>query len=145
MSVLYRVYLEDSNGDKSSVAFYTADTTTGDAAVHALDAITNAQIINITVSEPVALQALTNNDAVAANVETARAKAKVRLRGADSGSMAKPFAYTTISIPAPIGTLINGPAGDVTNSELQALMGHVLSATGVQMTVVESVKYGKGK
>lgn len=139
------VTLKDINGLKANVGFWTGSKVDGSAAILALGNASNAGIFRATISTPIPLQALTNNTAAAANVETVRTKAKVRMRGADAGSLASPFAYVTIGIPAPIGTLINGLEGDTQNADLQNLVGKVLSTSGVTMSVVQSVKYSRGK
>lgn len=143
MSIYITAEMTDINNKKSVVGAWVADAGAGDNYLAALKAASNAKISKAWVSTPVPLTTITNNDAVAENVETVTTKALIKMRGADTGSAANPFARVTIGIPAPIGTLINGETGDVSNAEIQSLKVKVLSNTGVQMSVVERIQYSR--
>lgn len=145
MAFLLEVDFRDVNGEVSSTSVYVATRADGLAVIQQLDVRTNALITGARLVTPIPLQTIINNDAVAANVETARTKAKIRLRGFDTGSLANPLAHATIGVPAPIGTLINGLSGDNTNADAVGLASHVLSASGVQMTAVEKIYYSRGR
>lgn len=143
----FRVEIDfvDANGDEASTSFYVGQSGDAATAIQIIDAHTNALIKSARLITPIPLQTITNNDAVAASNESVRTKAKVKMRGADLGSLADPYDYVTVSIPAPIGTLINGQSGDVNNAEIQALVGKCLSDSGVTMDTVTSIKYAKSR
>lgn len=145
MAFLVEIDFKDVNGDTSSSSAYVATKADGLSFIQQMDAKSNALVLEARILTPVPLQTITNNDAAAANVETVKTKAKIRMRGFDTGSLANPVAHTTIGIPAPIGTLINGKTGDNTNADVVALATHVLSEHGVQMTAVERIKYSRGR
>lgn len=145
MANLLKLEWLDINQEKATSDIWVPSEADGVTLVGLLAGLSNAQILRANIVTPIALQLVINNDAVSANVETARAKAKIRMRGADAGSVADPFDYVTVSIPAPIGTLINGKTGDVTNADVDGLKSHVLSASGVTMSTVESITYSKGR
>jgi hypothetical protein len=143
MAYLLDVTFQDVNQLESKSSMWVNVETDVAAVLTALKAASNAKILKASLSTPVPLIAITNNDAVSANVETATSKAIIQMRGADAGSSGEPFAHARIGIPAPIGSLINGLSGDVTNAEVQSLKSKVLSKTGVQMDTVESIKYSR--
>lgn len=143
MAILTTVYFQDAQGEQATSSNWCNDEGTANSYIAAMKAGSNAQILRATLSTPVPLQSITNNDATAANNETVKAKALVKFRGADLGSGARPFAYVSLKIPAPIGSLINAKYGDPTNSDLVSLAGNVLSASGVAMNTVEYVRYSR--
>jgi hypothetical protein len=145
MADLLFVEFRDINGMVASTSFYLNDPADAGAMLTALKAASNALITRAELRESVPIVTLINNTATNNNVETARTKAKVRMRGADAGSPAAPFAFVTLGIPAPIGALINGPFGDNTNTDVNDLMSHVLSQTGVQMSTVQKIYYAKSR
>lgn len=145
MAFLLEIDFRDVNGKTASRSCYINQESDAPLVVKMFDDCSNALITAARILTPVPLQLITGNSATNDNVETAKTKAKVKLRGADAGSLAQPFDYVTISIPAPIGTLINGQSGDVSNSELQSLKTKVLSRAGVQMDTIEKVYYSRGK
>lgn len=143
MAFLLDVTFQDINQLESKSSMWVDAEENVPAVLAALKAASNAKIARATLSTPVPLVTITNNDAVAANVETATSKAIIAMRGADAASSGEPFARARVGIPAPIGTLINALSGDITNAEAVALMEKVLSKTGVQMDVIESIKYSR--
>lgn len=143
MAYLLNVTFQDINQKESKSSLWINVESDVNAILTALKAASNAKILRATLSTPVPLVTITNNIPAAANVETATSKALVSMRGADAGSSGKPFATATIGIPAPIGSLINGQSGDVSDAELQSLKSKVLSKTGVQMDQITSVKYSR--
>jgi hypothetical protein len=143
MAYLLEVTFQDVNQLESKSSMWVNVETDVDAVIAACKAASNAKITKATLSTPVPLLTITNNDAVAENVETATSKAIISMRGADAGSSGEPFAHVRIGIPAPKGSMINGASGDVTEAEVQSLKSKVLSKTGVQMDVVESIKYAR--
>lgn len=143
MAYLLEVTFQDVNQLESKSSMWVNVETDVSTVVNALKAASNAKIVKATLSTPVPLVTITNNDAVAENVETATQKAVIQMRGADAGSSGEPFAHVRIGIPAPKGSLINGTSGDVTDAEVQSLKSKVLSKTGVQMDTVESIKYSR--
>lgn len=143
MAFLLDVTFQDINQLESKSSMWVDTEENVPAVLAALKAASNAKIARATLSTPVPLVTITSNDAVAENVETATSKAIIAMRGADAASSGEPFAHVRIGIPAPIGSLINGSSGDVTNAEVQSLKSKVLSKTGVQMDVVESIKYNR--
>lgn len=134
----------DINGERITLTTWVNAEADAQTLLEKIDAASNAVLIEAHISTPIPLQALTNNDAVAANNESAATKAVVTFRGADAGSLAKPFDEVTIGIPAPIGSLINGLSGDVTNADLVALAGLIVSEHGVTMSSVSKLKYKRG-
>jgi hypothetical protein len=143
MAFLLDVVFQDINQLESKSSMWVNTEENVPDVLTALKAASNAKILRATLSTPVPLTTITDNDAVAANVETATSKAIIAMRGADAGSSGEPFAHVRIGIPAPIGSLINAQSGDVNNAEVQSLKTKVLSKTGVQMDVVESIKYSR--
>lgn len=143
MSYLLDVTFQDINQLESVSSLWVNVETDVAAVLDAMKLASNAKIQRATLSTPVPLVTITNNIPAAANVETATSKAIVAMRGADAGSSGRPFATATVGIPAPIGSLINGQSGDVSDAELQSLKSKILSKTGVQMDQVTSVKYNR--
>jgi len=143
MAFLLDVTFQDINQLESKSSMWIEDEAGASDVLTALKNASNAKILRATLSTPVPLTTITNNDAAAANVETATSKAIIQMRGADAGSSGEPFAHVRVGIPAPIGTLINGLSGDISNAEVQSLKTKVLSKTGVQMDVVESIRYSR--
>jgi hypothetical protein len=143
MAFLLDVTFQDINQLESKSSMWVNTEENVPDVLTALKAASNAKILRATLSTPVPLTTITDNDAVSANVETATSKAIIQMRGADEGSSGEPFAHVRIGIPAPIGSLINAQSGDVNNAEVQSLKTKVLSKTGVQMDVVESIKYSR--
>lgn len=145
MAFLLELSFRDVNGLVADRTCYINQESDAPAVIKDFDDCTNALITSARILTPVPLQTITGNNATNDNVETAKCKAKISLRGADAGSLADPFATAHISIPAPIGSLINGKSGDVTNGALQSLKTKVLSKNGVQMDTVTKVTYSKGR
>lgn len=143
MAYLLDVTFQDVNQLESKSSMWVNVETDVTAVIAALKAASNAKILKASLSTPIPLVTITNNDAVAANVETATSKAVITMRGADAGSSGEPFAHVRIGIPAPVGSMINAQSGDVTEAEIQSLKSKVLSKTGVQMDTVVSVKYNR--
>jgi hypothetical protein len=143
MAFLLDVTFQDINQLESRSSMWVDTEENVQAVLDALKLASNAKITKASLSTPVPLVTITNNDAVAANVETATQKAIIQMRGADAASSGEPFAHARIGIPAPIGSLINGLSGDVTDAEVQSLKSKVLSKTGVQMDTVESIRYSR--
>lgn len=143
MSYLLHISWIDVNGLTGTSSAWVASTDDGLTVAKAFKAASNAKITAAELRETVPLQTITNNDPTAANVETAKTKAKIRMKGADAGSLAAPFAYVTVGIPAPIGTLINGLTGDTSNTDANNLTSHVLSPSGVQMATIDKIYYGR--
>ncbi len=143
MAFLLTVYWKDAQLELATSRMWINNEADAPAVLAALKLASNAQITQALLSTPVPLVAITNNDATNDNVETARTKALVKMRGADAGSSAAQFAFVHIGIPAPIGSLINARYGDVNNAELQSLKVKVLSETGVQMDKVEQISYSR--
>src|SRR4051812_2202105 len=127
MAFLLDVTFQDINQLESRSSMWVDTEENVQAVLDALKLASNAKITKASLSTPVPLVTITNNDAVAANVETATQKAIIQMRGADAASSGEPFAHARIGIPAPIGSLINGLSGDVTDAEVQSLKSKVLS------------------
>jgi hypothetical protein len=111
------------------------------AAVH-LKALSNARIVSAMFSVPLDLTTLTGNVAVAANVETARAKAVVTM-SANQAGVGLPRPTVSFQIPAPIGTFINGLTGDKTNADVIALLTDIVTNRGETLTLIDNIVYGK--
>lgn len=143
MAYLLDVTFQDINQQESVSSMWVNVETDVTAVIAALKAASNAKILRATLSTPVPLIAITNNIPAAANVETVTSKALIYMRGADAGSSGRPFATAVVGVPAPIGSLINGASGDVSDAEVQSLKSKVLSKTGVQMDQVTAIKYNR--
>lgn len=139
------VIFNDVNGDVGRTSFWCNDALTAVGAIQALANLSNAQVVRATFSKEIALGPLNlKNAAVAANVETVGTKAKLHLSGPDAGSVAKPRDDVTISIPAPIGTLING-ANQAPPSTLTPIVALIQSDADVAMDRVERLYYSKSR
>jgi hypothetical protein len=138
--------LEDAQGGRSSMSYVLSSDAVADrqATITALKALTNARIISATASRAIELLTITNNTAVAANNETVKIAALLRMEGIDVGSPFQNYAQATIAIPAPIGDLIPYVPNGANNAELTNIANKVLSRSGVAMTRIVSLKY-KGR
>jgi hypothetical protein len=139
------VGFRDINGVYAATHFWCNNEAEALLCLQNLANLSNAQIINATMAETVDITGLASNAAAAANNESARTKAKIKMRGADAGSVADPFGHVTVSIPAPIGSLINGINGDITNAAYNDIKAHAVSASGVSMTEVTRVYYARAR
>lgn len=132
----------DVNGLGASNRLWAADGP-GVASIAAkLKKLSNARLKQAALVQPVDISGIAGNTAAAANVETARTKMVITL-SAPSVSDGGPRQTVTIQIPAPVGTYINGLTGDITNADIQALLGVVLTQAGTATDQVDRVAYAK--
>jgi hypothetical protein len=139
------VVFRDVNGQTGRTRFWCNNEAEAALALQNLKNLSNAQVVGAYMAQPIDISSLAGNTASNGNVETARAKAKVRMRGADSGSVAAKIAYVTFEIPAPLGSLINGLVGDPANNLLTPFINKVHSTSGVTMTAIDKVFYARAR
>lgn len=144
MAVEVEVTFVDVNGVESRTSFWSPTAANAQSAIELFGPITNCEVIKASYNTPLDITGAWNHVAANANVETARTKVKVEMEGAASGGAA-PFAKTTLSIPAPLGSLIDGAAGSPTDARLVGLIPLVVSAHGDAMTEIRSVRYAKSR
>jgi hypothetical protein len=135
---------KDVNGIGAKTSFWCNDAITAALANQALANLSNAQIVSSFITKDRDLGAFTiKSNALAANNESVRTKVLIRMSGADSGSVANPRATALLFIPAPIGTLINGPEGDPTNALVTVFVGKIQTANDVAIDQIDKVIYVK--
>lgn len=146
MASLLTVNFKDVNGLGSSTRFWCNDTPTAIGAVQALANLSNAQIVSAYLTDELDVSEIDPNESVAANIETVYEKAKARLKAPDGGSVAAPNQYVIVSVPAPVGSIINadGTANDP-DGLMTAFVGLVQSNTGLATTQIEHVYYSRSK
>lgn len=138
------VGFKDINGANSSTNFWVNDALNAVGAIQNLANLSNAAIISAGMVEVLDISGLgLKAAAVAANVETARTKIKAHFSGADAGSVAKPRADVTLSVPAPVGALI-GPGG-FTAADWSALIPLIRSASDVAMDRIDRAYFSKSR
>jgi hypothetical protein len=142
MAGLVTVEWVDVNGIHARNSVYTPDVVGALGVVTHLKALSNARILSALFSIPLDLTTLSGNTAVAANVETARAKATV-IMSADPAAAGLPRPKVHFEIPAPIGTLINGLSGDKTNTDIVALLSDIVTNRGETLNLVDNIIYSK--
>jgi hypothetical protein len=134
MTVSYR----DVNGITASNRFAIGDPADGPSLLAALDALTNAAIVESNTLTPVDLTGL--SAASATNNESAKFKMAITMSGPiPTGGTVRP--KVIIQIPAPLGTLINGLSGDPTNALFTALLAFITTNRGETLDKVDSVNY----
>lgn len=135
---------QDINGDGSNTRFWVNDAANALGALQNMANLSNAAIVSAWMGEVVDLTALgLKAAAVAANVETARTKLKVHLSGPDAGSVANPRADVTLSIPAPVGDLLN--ANGPNTAALTPFIALVRADSDVAMDRIDRVYYSKSR
>jgi len=144
MAVEVNITFKDVNGDEGQTSFWSDTAANAQAALELFGPLTNAEVIKASYSTPLDITGAWNVAAAAANVETCRSKVKVQFEGAADGGF-QAFDRTTLSIPAPVGDLINGASGNPTDARLVGLIPLVFSVHGTAMTVISSVKYAKAR
>lgn len=126
--------------------FWVNDALTGFSALQHLANVSNAQIVSAYLKKPVVTTGFTLKPApLAANNETVNTRAKVRMEGNDAGSVANPVATTLLSIPAPVGDLINGLTGNNNDARLIPLIAIVRADSDVAMQRITKVYYEKAR
>lgn len=133
---------QDVNGIPATNRFWLEDGAAASAMAITIKKLSNAKLKGVSYSTPVDISGLAANNAVAANVETARAKMAITLSAPPLGA-GLPRQTVTIQIPAPVGTYINGLTGDPNNADIQALVGVVLTQAGTPTDAVDRVAYVK--
>lgn len=144
MAVEVEITFIDVNGDEARTSFWSPSAANAQSAVELFGPITNCEVIKASYNTPLDITGSWNHAPATANVETARSKVKVEFEGAASGG-ALAFAKSTLSIPAPVGDLVNGAAGSPTDARLTPLIPLVLSAHGDAMTEIIKVRYAKSR
>jgi hypothetical protein len=144
MGQLLTVGFKDVNGLSSRTQFWCNDAITALGAVQALANLSNAQIIGAFLTRELDISTIAANNAVAANIETVNEKAKVRLSGPDAGSAGAPRLGVVVSIPAPVGTIINAP-GEAAAALAAFLVNKVSHSSDVVMDTIERIYYSRSK
>lgn len=139
------VNVQDVNGLNSKTDFWTNDTVSALGAVQAIANLSNAAVVSAYMTRDIDISSLANNTAVAANVETVNEKAKIRLSGPDSGSAGATRLTVTISIPAPVGTIIDGQTGAVNGILVTPFVGKVTTYNGLETDTVDKVYYSRSR
>lgn len=143
MARILHVTLRDVNGVTSGTHFWCNDLVTAIAACQSIANLSNAQIVGAYLSEPLDLTQISNNNTSNNNVETLKTRAIVRLSGPDPGSVANPRSYCRVTIPAPVGSIINGLTGDPAGALVTPFIGKVLTLSDVTTDRIDKVYYGK--
>lgn len=142
MAGLVTIEWIDVNGIHARNSLYTPDVVGALGVVTHLKALSNARVLSALFSIPLDLTTLPGNTAVAANVETARAKAAVTM-SADPAAAGLPRPKVNFEIPAPIGALINGLTGDKTNTDILALLSDIVTNRGETLNLVDNIIYSR--
>lgn len=140
MSVEVAVSWLDAQGESATNTYTVDDAAAALASVILLKALSNAKILAATYSTPIDLATVPSNNAVAANVESAKFKMAVQLSG-DKPANATARPGVKLLIPAPLGSLINGLSGDPTNAAFTALLAQIRSNRGETLNKVDRVAY----
>jgi oxalate decarboxylase/phosphoglucose isomerase-like protein (cupin superfamily) len=114
-------------------------------AVQAVANLSNAAVVSAYLTKDVDLSAIANNNAVAANVETVTEKAKIRLSGGDSESAGALRLTVTISIPAPVGSIIDAQTGAINGALVTPFVGKVTTYNGLSTDTVDKVYYSRSR
>jgi hypothetical protein len=139
------VNVKDVNGLNSKTDFWVNDTLAAVGAVQAIANLSNAAVVSAFLTREIDISGLAANNAVAANVETVAEKAKIRLSGPDSESAGATRLTTTISIPAPVGTIINAVTGAVNGALVTPFVGKVTTYNGLVTDTVDKVYYSRSR
>lgn len=139
------VNVKDVNGQNSKTDFWVNDTLAALGAVQAIANLSNAAVISAYLTKDVDISGIASNNAVAANIETAAEKAKIRLSGPDSLSAGALRLTVTIAIPAPVGTIVNALTGAVDGALVTPFVGKVTTYNGLTTDTVDKVYYSRSK
>jgi hypothetical protein len=139
------INVKDVNGLNSKTDFWVNDTLAAVGAVQAVANLSNAAVVSAYLTKDVDLSAIANNNAVAANVETVTEKAKIRLSGGDSESAGALRLTVTISIPAPVGSIIDAQTGAINGALVTPFVGKVTTYNGLSTDTVDKVYYSRSR
>lgn len=145
MGSLCTIGVKDVNGKSSKTQFWTNDTVSALGAAQAVANLSNAQVVSCYLTKDVDISDLADNVAVAANIETVTEKAKIRLSGADALSAGALRLTATISIPAPLGTIINAVTGAVDGALVTPFIGVITTYNGLVTDRIDKVYYSKSR
>lgn len=145
MGQLCTIGVKDVNGVGSKTQFWTNDTVSALGAAQSIAKLSNAQVVSCYLTKDVDISFLEDNDAVAANVETVTEKAKIRLSGSDPASAGALRLTATISIPAPVGTIINAQTGAVDGALVTPFIGVVTTYNGLVTDRIDKVYYSRSR
>jgi len=138
MSTLLEVSYLDANGNTSTNEVTVADLESAQFLLPKLKKLTNCKILSARLIQPVDVGFIASNNAVAANVESAKFKMAISMTGPiAAGATAAP--NVTIQIPAPVGSYVNGLSGDPTNADITTLLANVQSNRGETLDTVRKV------
>lgn len=139
------VNVKDVNGLNSKTNFWVNDTLAAEQAVQAVANLSNAAVVSAYLTRDVDLADIPANTAVAANVETVAEKAKIRLSGPDTESAGATRLTVTVSIPAPVGTIINALTGAINGALVTPFVGKVTTYNGLETDTVDKVYYSRSR
>jgi hypothetical protein len=139
------INVKDVNGLNSKTDFWVNDTVTALGAVQAVANLSNAAVVSAYMTQELDISGIASNTAVAANVETVAEKAKIRLSGPDEDSAGATRLTATISIPAPVGTIINAETGAVNGALVTPFVGKVTTYNGLTTDTVDKVYYSRSR
>lgn len=131
---------QDVNGVKAKNTPHILDTAGPAAVCQALANLSNAAIIGAKISTPVTISGLTSNTATNTNVESAKFKMRLSYSGPIPAGGAE-RAKCSVEVPAPLGTVINGLSGDLTNSDALALIPLLCDTWGNPMDTLDKIEY----
>lgn len=139
------VNVKDVNGLNSKTDFWVNDTVAAEQAVQAVANLSNAAVVSAYLTKDVDISGISANNAVAQNIETVAEKAKIRLSGPDSGSAGATRLTVTVSIPAPVGSLIDSLTGQINNALVTPFVGKVTTYNGLTTDTVDKVYYSRSR
>jgi len=143
MARILHITIKDINGLTSGTHFWCNDLVTAVAACQSIANLSNGQIVGAYLAEPLDITQIPSNTTSNNNVETIKTRAVVRLSGPDPGSVASPRSYCRVTIPAPVGSIINGLTGDPAGALVTPFIGKVLTPSDVTTDKIEKVYYGR--
>lgn len=139
------INVKDVNGLNSKTDFWVNDTLAALGAVQSVANLSNAAVVSAFLTKDVDLSPVLNNVASASNIETVTEKAKIRLSGADGGSAGATRLTVTISVPAPVGSIIDGITGAINGGLVTPFVGKVTTYNGLQTDTVDKVYYSRSR
>jgi hypothetical protein len=144
MGIEVNLTVTDVNGQEGKTAFWTDTAGHAQTALELFGPITTGHVTNASYTAPLDITGAWNHAATATNIESALSKMKIQFNGAAAGGF-KLLSGALLSVPAPLGTIINGASGSPTDALLTPLIPFIFSAHGDAMTVIKFVRYARGR
>src|SRR5690242_13343093 len=140
MAVSLNISMLDANGETAKVGPTIGDAANAVTVAQHIENMSNAKTLKADISTPVDISGLTGNTATAANVESAKFKARLTYSGPIPAGGTRRV-RTSILVPAPHGALVDGLSGDLTNADAVALAALLTDELGNPMDILESIEY----